>query len=211
MTSHTATKQRFHVPLSLSTAQPWVRDHYSALRAEAIPRWEHTKTVVIPAVTDTTARVRQDYLPVATQVSARMVSEATKRSAPYRAEIASRGMTTLAAVRGQITAQDVAVLNQHGTGRKMKIVSAAALVGAATGAGVLLWQRTHARPWESSEPAQPHATGLNTEPKAKLKTEASTHQPGSELRDDDPADPDGGSAESAARRHAKNHADLHSH
>ena len=210
MTSHTATKQRFHVPRSLSTAQPWVRDHYSALRAEAIPRWEQTKTVVIPALTDTTAKVRQDYLPAATQASARMVSEATKRSAPYRAELANRGMTTLAAVRGQITAQDVAVLNQHSTGRKVKLVSAAALVGAATGAGVLLWQRTHARTWEGSD-MQPTTTGLKTEPKAKLKTEASAQQTASELRDDDPADPDGGSAESAARRHAKNHADLHSH
>ena len=212
MTSHTATKQRFHVPRSLSTAQPWVRDHYTALRAEAIPRWEQTKTVVIPALTDTTARVRQDYLPAATQASARMVSEATKRSAPYRAEIANRGMTTLAAVRGQITAQDVADLHRHGLGRKTKIVGVAAVIGAATGAGMLAWQRNRCKPWDGEESAQTVLTEPKSVPKSEAKSDAGSQvRTGSDTADDDPADPNGGTAETAASRHAKAKADLHSH
>lgn len=200
MTKHTASKQRFQMPAPLVAAQPWVRDHYTTLRTEAGPRWEHAKTVVVPVFNSTTTKIREDYLPAAAEASSRLANEATRRSAPYRAEIASRGMTTMAAVRGQVTAEDVAALH-HGKGRTVKVISAAAIVGAATSAGVLLWQRTHNKPWDadSDEIVEPPMGELKKESMAgmtparesadRAKAQA---KPGVGTPDDDPADPDGG-------------------
>ena len=152
MTAHNAKTPRLHVSGALATAQPWVRDHYATLRAEAGPQWEHAKTVVVPAVADTTTRFREDYLPAAGQASSRLAAEAARRTAPYRAELASRGMAALAAARGDVTAEDLARIQRRGKARRAKlVVGAAALIGAATGAGVLLWQRSHQRPWDQDD------------------------------------------------------------
>ena len=213
MTTHTASKQRFQMPAPLATAQPWVRDHYTMLRTEAGPRWEHAKTVVVPVLTSTTAKIREDYLPAAAQASSRLAAEATRRSAPYRAEIASRGVTTMAAVRGQVTADDVAALH-HGKGRTVKVIGAAAIVGAATSAGVLLWQRTHNKPWDAAddeivepplgELRKDSAPGMTpvreSADRAKAEAKAGAMSPA-----DDPADPDGGTnGNNSASSHAAN-------
>jgi Family of unknown function (DUF5324) len=214
MTAKNASKARHHVPAALATAQPWVRDHYSSLRAEAGPHWEHTKTVVVPVLEDAAAKVREDYLPAAAEASSRLAAEATRRSAPYRAELASRGVSTLAAVRGQVTAQDVADLNHRGKGRKRRILGVAALLGAATGAGLLLWQRTHSKSWDEDELAQttltdpktpsspqPAQPGPSARP-AAAGTRTNGTGPGASTSDDDPADPDGGTTAGSAATNA---------
>ena len=172
MTAHNAKTSRLHVSGALATAQPWVRDHYATLRAEAGPRWEHAKTVVVPVVADTTTRVREDYLPAAahasSRISSRLASSAAERSAPYRAELASRGMAALAA----------------------------ALIGAATGAGVVLWQRSRYKSWDQEELVH-----------SVLDEPTTTGHTGTDETQDDPADPDGGAADAS---HAGSRNGLHS-
>lgn len=163
MTAHNAKSTHPHVSDALATAQPWVRDHYAALRAEAGPRLEHARSTVVPVLTETTTRVRDDYLPAAAHrvrddylpaaahATSQLAAEAARRSAPYRAELASRSMAALAAARGDVTADDVAKLQRRGRGRKAKIVGAAALIGAVTGAGVVFWQRSHQKQWDQDD------------------------------------------------------------
>ena len=151
MTAHNARSQHRHVSGALATAQPWVRDHYSALRAEAGPRLDHAKTVVVPVIADTTTRVREDYLPAAAHATSQFAAEAARRTAPYRAELANRGMAAFAAARGEVTAEDLARLQRRGRGRKLKIVGFAAVIGAAAGAGVVLWQRAQHKRWDQDE------------------------------------------------------------
>ena len=191
MTAKKAKTPRLHVSGALATAQPWVRDHYSTLRAEAGPRWEHAKTVVVPVVADTTAKVREDYLPAAAQTSSHLAAEAARRTAPYRAELASRGLAALAAARGDVTADDVAKLQRRGKrrGRRAKIVGTAALIGAATGAGVLLWQRSHQKSWDQEDLVQ---SVLDEQPSASTAGERTEQRSEADGDGDDPADPDGG-------------------
>jgi Family of unknown function (DUF5324) len=151
MTAHNAKSQHLHVSDALATAQPWVRDHYSTLRAEAGPRLEHAKTVVVPVIADTTTRVREDYLPAAAQATSQFAHQAARRTAPYRAELATRSAAAFAAARGEVTADDLARLQRRGRGRKAKIVGFAALLGAAASAGVVVWQRSHQKQWDQDD------------------------------------------------------------
>lgn len=191
MTAHNARTQHLHVSDALATAQPWVRDHYSVLRAEAGPRLEHAKTVVVPVIADTTARVREDYLPAAAQATSQLAAQAARRTAPYRAELASRGAAALAAARGEVTAVDVARLQRRGRGRKLRILGFAALVGAATSAGVVLWQRSQQKQWDQDELTE---TALD-DAAARNRTGLAN----------DPAGPAGDSDAGSALRGSSNH------
>jgi len=112
--SHSQTLQR------ASSLQPWIRDHYAALRAEAGPRLHQTRAVVVPVIMDTShkvrdelvPKVRDEYIPAAVELSSHMAEEAMHRSAPLRAEVADRAAATLAAARGQLSTAQLAQLGQ---------------------------------------------------------------------------------------------------
>lgn len=124
------TKRSHSQPLQRTTAsvQPWIRDHYAALRAEAAPRLQHTRAVVVPVIMDTSHKVRDDlvprvrddlvpkvrdeYIPAAAQMSSRVAEEAMHRSAPLRAELSDRAAATYAAARGQLNAAQLGQLGQ---------------------------------------------------------------------------------------------------
>lgn len=211
------TKTSRSQPLQLNSLQPWLRDHYTALRAEAGPRWEHTRAAVVPVLADTSHRVRHDLVPAAGKFSSRMAGEARQRSAPLRAEVSDRAAATVAAARGGVTAQQIEHL-QHRQGvhrhRKLWFIGGAAAVGAALGTAAVLWQRSRYQDWveddavhsvlsdedaKSGHPAQ--------EPPADSaplhSAEHGTVDRNDAMDRDDPADPDGGietDASSGGRR-----------
>ncbi len=96
---------------------PWLRDQYSAVRANAAPRIEQARAAMAPVIADTAHRVRHDYVPAATQFSSRMASEAMERSAPLRAEVADRAAATLAAARGHLTPDQIEQLTRKAADR----------------------------------------------------------------------------------------------
>jgi hypothetical protein len=160
-TSHSQTLQH----TSLQSLQPWLRDHYAALRAETGPRWQQTRAVVVPVITDTSHKVRDEYVPAAMQMSARMADEAMHRSAPLRAEVAERATAAFAGARGQLSAAQLAQLgqlkhlkdlksdretqssNNARSHRKLWFITGAAAAGAALGAAAVLWQRSRYHAW----------------------------------------------------------------
>jgi hypothetical protein len=177
------TKTSHSQPLQHATAsvQPWIRDHYTALRAEAAPRLQQTRAVVVPVIMDTSHKVRDDlvprvrdelvpkvrdeYIPAAAQMSSRMAEEAMHRSAPLRAELSDRATATFAAARGQLNAAQLGQLgqlkrghkgqNQKNSGhshRKLWFIGAAAT--AAIGAAVVLWQRSRYHAWVEDDATQ---------------------------------------------------------
>lgn len=131
------TKTSHYQPLQrTSSLQPWIRDHYAALRAEAGPRLHQTRAVVVPVIMDTShkvrdevvpkvrdelvpkvrdelvPKVRDEYVPAAVHLSSRVAEEAMQRSAPLRAELSDRAAATVAAARGQISAAQLGQLGQ---------------------------------------------------------------------------------------------------
>lgn len=138
------TKRSHSQPLQRTTAslQPWIRDQYAALRAEAGPRLQQTRAVVVPVIMDTSHKVRDDlvprvrdelvpkvrdeYMPAAAHMSSRVAEEAIQRSAPLRAELSDRAAATYAAARGQLNAAqlsqlgDLAPLKRGRKGKKQK-------------------------------------------------------------------------------------------
>ena len=105
----------------LDQAQPFLRDQYATVRKEMGPRLAHTRDLAVPMAMDASHRawdvsnrVRGEYLPVA-----------MKRTA-----------LAAAALRG-------VELEDRCRERRLrwKLVAAATAVGAALGAGAVLWQR----------------------------------------------------------------------
>jgi hypothetical protein len=159
-TSHSQPLQQ----TSLQSLQPWLRDHYAALRAETGPRWQQTRAVVVPVITDTSHKVRDEYVPAAVQMSARMADEAMHRSAPLRAELSERAAAAFAGARGQLSAAQLAQLGQlkhlkdlkadrkaqshkNHSHRKLWFITSAAAAGAALGTAAVLWQRSRYQAW----------------------------------------------------------------
>ena len=202
------TKTSHSQPLHLASLQPWLRDHYAALRAEAGPRWHHTRAVVVPVITDTSHKVRDEYVPAAMQLSARMADEAMHRSAPLRAELSDRTVATLAAARGQLTAAQLAQLGQlkqlkgshkpqsrngngngHNQGRshrKLWFIGGAAAAGAALGTAAVLWQRSRYQAWVEDEAV--HNAMDETPDPERLNTDDPNHNHAAD------ADPDASGA-----------------
>jgi len=183
----------------LHTLQPWLCDHYTALRAEAGPRWEHTRAAVVPVLADTSHRVRHDLVPAAGRFSTRVAGEAKQRSAPLRAELSDRTAATVAAARGGVTAQQIEHL-QRRSGRhhrKLWFIGGAAAIGAALGTAAVLWQRSHFQDWVEDDAVHsmlgdedPEAGHPDREqPAAATPTNGATH---ANVDRDDPADPDAG-------------------
>jgi hypothetical protein len=186
------TKTSESQPLQLHSIQPWLRDHYAALRAEAGPRWEHTRAVVVPVIADTSSKVRNDLVPAATQLSSRVAGEARQRSAPLRAGVSDRAAATLAAARGGVTARQIEQLQHRHGHRKLWFIGGAAAVGAALGTAAVLWQRSRYRDWIEDDAVH---SALDPQDAKADQVNAVNH--------DDPADPDGGAeanASSAERR-----------
>ncbi len=187
----------------LRSLQPWLRDHYAALRAEAVPRWEQTRAVVVPVVADTSHRVRHDLVPAAGRFSTRVAGEAKQRSAPLRAELSDRTAATVAAARGGVTAQQIEHLQRRGGRhhRKLWFIGGAAAVGAALGTAAVIWQRSRFQDWveddavhtmlgdEEAEASHPG----RKQPTTTAPTNGATHaNANADVDRDDPADPDGG-------------------
>ena len=145
------TKTSHSQPLQRAALQPWLRDHYAALRAETGPRWRQTRAVVVPVIADTSHKVRDEWMPAAAHLSAHLAEEAAHRSAPLRAEVSDRAAATLAAARGQLSAAQIGQLNRRHNHRKLWIIGAAAAVGAALGTAAVLWQRSRYQAWVEDE------------------------------------------------------------
>lgn len=178
-TSHSQPLQR-----TTTSLQPWVRDRYAALRAEAGPRLQQTRAVVVPVIVDAShkvrdelvPRVRDEYVPVAVQMSARVAGEAMHRSAPLRSGLTDRATATFAAARDQLTAAQLGQLGQlsqlkrspqnrgkakaqaqNHNGhphRKLWFIGAAAAAGAALGTAAVLWQRSRYQAWVEDDATQ---------------------------------------------------------
>jgi hypothetical protein len=200
------TKTSQSQPLHLHSLQPWLRDHYAALRAEAGPRLEHTRAVVVPVLVDTSHRVRQDLVPAAGKLSSRVAGEAKQRSAPLRAEMSDRAAATLAAARGGVTAKQIEHLQHRHGHRKLWFIGGAVAAGAALGTAAVLWQRSRYHDWVEDD-------AVHSMLDAEDAKDAETGHPNPERLNsarsngtadhDDPADPDGGAqtdASSAGRR-----------
>jgi hypothetical protein len=149
MTDSNTSMSRLHLPATVSAAEPWLRDRYTVLRIEAGPRWEQTKAVVVPAVGDAVTKLRTEVAPGAAQTVNRLTNEAARRSGPLRAEAASRGAATLAAVRGRISAAEIEQLhhNERGSRRRRYWFFGAAATGAVAAVGLVLWERLRAQAW----------------------------------------------------------------
>ena len=177
--------------------QPWLRDHYAALRAEAGPRLEQTRAAVVPVLADTTHRVRHDLVPAAGRRAAKVADEARERSAPLRAELSDRAAATLAAARGGVTAEQIGQLQNRRGGRrhrKLWFVTAVTAIGAALGAVGVLWRRERQQDWVEDDAVHSlldseDATASNPKPADQPKSQP---QPTATAEHDDPADPDGG-------------------
>lgn len=180
------TKTSHSQPLQRTTAslQPWIRDHYAALRAEAAPRLQHTRAVVVPVIMDTSHKVRDDlvprvrdelvpkvrdeYIPAAAHISSRMAEEAMHRSAPLRAELSDRAAATFAAARGRLNAAQLGQLGQlsrlkrghKGQNHKKngrshrKLWFIGAAASAAIGTAAVLWQRSRYHAWVEDDATQ---------------------------------------------------------
>lgn len=135
------------MPSQLASAQPWLRDHYTALRLDVAPMWETTRAAVVPVVTTASQRVRNDVAPAAAQLSSQLAKQALERSAPLRSEMSSRYTAALAGARGQVTADQIAELTHSRSHRKMWLIGAAAAAGATLGAAAVFWQRSHYQDW----------------------------------------------------------------
>ena len=172
-------------PSRLTAVQPWLRDHYAALRDEAGPRWNQTRAVVVPVVIDATHKVREEYVPAVVQLSSRLGTEAMTRSAPLRTEAANRAVAAAAVVRGQVSAEQVAKLQkQHGR-RKLWFMLSATVTGAAAGVALVLWQRSRSQDWVEDDAVH---TTLEGDYSAQGPTDA---------------DPDAQSSEARAKHHAR--------
>lgn len=184
-------------PSRLTSVQPWLRDHYAALREEAGPRWNQTRAVVMPVMIDATHKVRDEYVPAVLQLSSRQSTRAMDRSAPIRAEAANRAIATAAAVRGQVRTEQIAKLQrQHGR-RKLWFVLSATAAGAAAGVALVLWQRSRSQDWVEDDAV--HTTLESDHPAQGPMRETPT---GSDS--DDPSNPDAGPQSSGPR--PKHHA-----
>lgn len=203
------TKTSRSQPLQPHSLQPWLSDHYAALRAEAGPRWEHTRAAVVPVLADTSHRVRHDLVPAAGKFSSRMAGEAKQRSAPLRAEMSDRAAAIVAAARGGVTAQQIEHLqHRRGSHRKLWFIGGAAAVGAALGTVAILWQRSRYHDWVEDDAVHSmlgdedaKSSRLDQEPPGDSAQLHSTEH--GTVDRDDPADPDGGvetDASSGGRR-----------
>ena len=158
-TSHSQPLQRasHQSRQSLESLQPWLHDRYAALRAETGPRWQQTRAVVVPVITDTSHKVRDELVPAAAHLSSRVAEEAMARSAPLRAEVSDRAVATLAAARGQVSAAQLGQLKRRHNGqnghshRKLWFIGGAAAVSAALGTAAVLWQRSRYQAWVEDE------------------------------------------------------------
>lgn len=155
-TSHSQPQQRSsRQPIEyVQHVQPWLRDRYVALREGTGPRWEQTRAVVVPVITDTSHKVRDELVPAAAHLSARVAEEALHRSAPLRAEVTDRATATLAAARGQLTAKQLGQLKRRQNGhnrRKLWLIGGAAAAGAALSTAAVLWQRSRYQAWVEDE------------------------------------------------------------
>ena len=177
-------------PSRLTSVQPWLRDHYAALRDEAGPRWNQTRAVVVPVVIDATHKVREEYVPAAMQLSSRLGAEAMHRSAPLRAEAANRAVATTAAVRGQVRAEQIAKLQRQHGHRKLWFVLSATAAGAAAGVALVLWQRSRSQDWVEDDAVH---TTLEGDYSAQAASE-------------DPANADAGSGAEDTGTRPKHHA-----
>jgi hypothetical protein len=181
---------RLHLPEKVTAAEPWLKDHYELVRTEVGPRWEHTRAVVAPTVNDAVTKLRTEVAPNAAQTVNRLTNEAVRRSGPMRAEAASRSAATLAAMRGQVSPDDIARLNGGSKRRKLWFLAVAG-TGAVAATGVVLWQRMRAQAWVEDDAVlvvldenEPNAEDLEyTDPAA-----AGPASPTS------PADPEGGTS-----------------
>jgi len=183
-------------PSRLTSVQPWLRDHYAALRDEAGPRWNQTRAVVVPVVIDATHKMRDEYVPAVVDLSSRLSTEAMNRSAPLRAEAANRAVATAAAVRGQVRAEQIAKLQkQHGR-RKLWFMLSATAAGAAAGVALVLWQRARSKDWVEDDAVQ---TTLEGDYSAEGSMDSSSTD--SEISEN----PDAGaqSSESRPKHHAR--------
>lgn len=140
--------------LQRTSIQPWLRDRYTTLRAEAGPRWQHTRAVVVPVLTDTSHRVRHELMPAAVLLSSRIADEAKHRSAPLRTEVSDRASATLAAARGQVTNAQIEHLKRGHPHHKFWLLSGAAAASAALGTAAMLWQRSRYHAWAEDEAMQ---------------------------------------------------------
>jgi hypothetical protein len=186
------TKTSRSQPLQRSSIQPWLRDHYAALRADAGPRWEHTRAVVAPVLADTSNKVRYELVPAAAHLSSRVADEAAQRSAPLRAEVSDRAAATLAAARGGVTARQIEQLQHKRSHRKLWFIASAAGIGAVVGTAAMVWQRSRYKDWVEDDAVH---SALDPEDAKADRMDTADH--------DDPADPDGGieaNASSSGRR-----------
>jgi hypothetical protein len=195
-----------HTEALQHSAQPWLRDHYAALRAEAGPRWEHTRAVVVPVLADTSHKVRHDVLPAAAQLSTRVADGAKSRTAPLRAEVSDRAAATLAAAKGGVTARQIEHLQRRGghSRRKVWFIGGAAALGAAMGTAAVLWQRARHRDWveddavhgvlegDGATSADPKPEPLDTTSPAGADMGTDTSADAFHVNHDDPSDADTG-------------------
>jgi hypothetical protein len=197
------TKTSQSQPLQLQSLQPWLRDHYAALRAEAGPRLEHTRAVVVPVLADTSHRVRHDLVPAAGKISSRVADEAKQRSAPLRTEMSDRAAATLAAARGGVTAKQIEHLQHRHGHRKLWFIGGAAVAGAALGTAAVLWQRSRYHDWVEDDAVHSMLDAEDAKAGHPNPEQLNSAQSNNTADHDDPADPDGGvqtDASSAGRR-----------
>ena len=199
----------------LSAAEPWLREHYAALLAEMGPRWEQTREVVAPAVSDAATKLRTEVAPSAYKAMGRLANETARRSAPIRGEAANRGLAAMAAIRGQMDQDELGRLRVRGADKAERHLKrwffGSAAIGAAAAMAYVMWQRQHAQAWveDDAEPEVP-ADGLErartaSEAGAEVEADAKADAgKAAEFTDpDDPADPEAGAStnRSAHARH----------
>lgn len=149
----------------VGAARDAVAPRLEQARDAVAPRLEHAKETVAPHLETAketigpplgTARdkVRDDLFPKVAAATA----AALAASEPAREEARSRGVTALAALKGEVTPKDVAKARKRGRGRKVRrFFLFAALAGAAVGAW--RWWKQQSEPdWNVDEfraPASP--------------------------------------------------------
>jgi hypothetical protein len=183
----------------MASVQPWIRDHYTAVRDGAAPRWNRTRAVVVPVVVDTTNRVRDDFLPAAAQFSSRIGNEAVIRSAPVRAEAMNRATAVVAAARGQVRAEQIA--KERGNRRKLLFVLSSTAAGAAAGVAMVIWQRSRSQAWVEDDAVHSTLEGGHDEQASMPERSASA----SATEAADPSSPEGGTptGKSRSEHHAR--------
>jgi hypothetical protein len=183
----------------MGAMQPWIRDHYAALRNGATPRLNQTRAVVVPVVVDATHRVREELLPAAAEMSSRIGTKAMTKSAPARAEAVHRANAVLAAARGQAYAEKMAKAQARSGHKKLWFMLCATVTGAAAGVALVLWQRSRSHDWVEDDAVHSTLEGDREHGEHGLSTDTSSSH------SDDPSDPDGGDAtdQSRAEHHAR--------